>query len=185
MFLTNMSTLNLLPEHQKNRLARERTFLIAHTVIGAILVAVTVSAMVLTVARISLITEYNKIKHDTTLVNVEHLSLENNIDDLNRKINTASKVQENFSKWSEILLSLGVIVPNGVELNYLYLSRAAKTFRLNGHAQNRDALLAAKAAFTDSPYVAKLEAPLSNLLEKSNIEFRFTGELSAEAFAVK
>lgn len=185
MFLINMPSLNLLPASQKKRLAKERTFLIAHTVIGAILIAVTGSAMILTMARITLINQYNKIKHDTTLVNVEHLLLENNIDDLNRKITITDKVQANFSKWSAILLDLGGQAPAGVTLDYLYLSRDAKSFRLNGRAIDRAALLAAKAAFEASPLVAELEAPLSNLLEKSQIEFRFTGSLKPEAFIVK
>lgn len=180
-----MPSLNLLPARQKTRLEKERTFLIAHTVIGVILIAVTGSAMILTVARITLINQYNKIKHDTTLVNVEHLLLENNIDDLNRKIAVTDKVQANFSKWSAILLNLGAAVPAGVTLDYLYISRDAKSFRLSGQAADRTALLGAKAALKASPLLAKLEAPLSNLLAKSQIEFRFTGELKPEAFIIK
>ena len=177
-----MANLNLLPEYQKKRLKKEKKFLLAHTVIGAVLIAITASAMVLTMARITLINQYNKIKHDTTLVNVEHLKLENNIDGLNRKIIIASQVQENFSKWSDIIYRLAASTPSGVNLDYLYINREAKTFRLNGLAADRAALLAAKAAFTDSPFVTNLEAPLSNLLEKNNIEFRFTGEFSPQAF---
>ncbi len=159
--------------------------MIAHTVIGAILIAVTTSAMILTIARITLIDQYNKIKHDTTLVNVEHLLLENNIDDLNNKITITDKVQANFSKWSEILLDLGANAPAGVTLDYLYVSRDARSFRLSGQATDRTALLAAKAAFEASPLLSKLEAPLSNLLAKNQIEFRFTGELKPEAFIIK
>lgn len=177
--------LNLLPNYQKVRLAREKTFLIAHTVVGVILIAVTASAMILTVARITLINQFNKIKHDTSLVNVEHLLLENNIDDLNKKIRRTEKVQQDFSKWSELLISLTAAAPTGITLNYLYLNRDTKLFRLNGRATDRSSLLAAKAAFEARPLLKKLEAPLSNLLPKNNIEFRFSGELAPEAFLVK
>ncbi|MDP1709817.1 MAG: hypothetical protein Q8L21_02935 [Candidatus Komeilibacteria bacterium] len=179
-----MPTLNLLPDCQKNRLNKERTFLLTETVVGSILMLTIASSIILTVARLILIDQYNKIKHDTSLVNVERLILESRIDSLNDKIRTADKIQQNFSKWSDIVYKLTATLPADITLSYLQLNRETKILRLNGQAKNRDSLLAAKTALEAAPLIKSLEAPLSNLLEKNNIEFRFIAQLRDDAFAI-
>lgn len=174
-----------MPDYQKETLRHERAFLIAHTLVGSLLIAVTVASAVLTMARFSLIKEYNKIKHDTSLVNVEHLRLESNIDELNKKIGFTDKMQANFTKWSDLTTRLTTLIPKDIDIDYLFLNRSTGSFRLNGKAQSRDSLIAAKAALERSGFFKSLDAPLSNLLEKTNIEFRFTGYLKNEIFIPK
>lgn len=172
-----MKSLNLLPAYQKQRLEHEHRWLVLHAVVGIVLVAVTVGATILTLARFVLINQYAKIKHDTSLVNVERLLLEESIDNLNKKVAQADKIQTNFSKWTALLSNLSALTPPGVRLNYLSVNRASGAIRLNGLAPDRDGLLAAKTALENSGLLASLEAPLANLLAKANIAFRFTGQL--------
>lgn len=180
-----MRTFNFLPDYQKNTLRRERSFLIAHTLIGSLLVAVTLAATVLTIARFALIGEYSKIKRDTSLVNVEHLRLESDIDSLNKKVERADKVQASFTKWSDVASRLTALLPPSVTADYLLFNRSTGTWRLNGQAQSREALITAKTALEGSGLFNSLDAPLSNLLEKNNVEFRFTGVLKPEIFIPK
>lgn len=164
---------------------RERLFLIAHTLVGSLLFTVTIAAIILTIARFVLIDEYNRIKRDTSLVNVEHLRLEGSVEELNKKIRYADTLQQGFSKWSVAALKITELIPKGVSLDYLFLNRATGAIRLNGRAESREAFLAAKETLEKSQLFKSLEAPLSNLLEKSNIEFRFAGWLRDDFFISK
>ena len=177
-----MGTFNFLPDYQKNTLRPERAFLIAHTLLGSLLIAIALAATVLTAARVALIDEYNKIRHGASLVNVERLRLESNIDELNKKVEQADKVQASFTKWSEVAARLTALTPPGVTVDYLFLNRSSRAFRLNGQALGRDSLIAAKESLERSGLFESLDAPLSNLLEKTNIEFRFNGILKSEIF---
>lgn len=172
-----MISLNLLPGYQKEHLAKQRIWLIIHAVVGLVLFAITVSAIILTIARAVLIGQYAKIKQDTTLVNVEHLNLENNIDRLNKNLAKADKMQASWNKWTALFSDLNKTVPPNVTLDYLAINRDSGAVRLAGLAPDREALLAAKAALENSPLLESLDAPLSNFLEKDNIEFRFTAKL--------
>lgn len=172
-----MKSLNLLPAYQKQSLETEHRWLILHAVVGLVLVAVTVGATILTLARFVLINQYTKIKQGTSLVNVEHLVLEESIDNLNKKVAKADKIQANFSKWTALLSNLSNLMPPGVQLNYLSVNRASGAIRLNGLSPDRAGLLAAQAALENSGLLASLEAPLSNFLTKADIEFRLSGQL--------
>lgn len=176
-----MISLNLLPGYQKERLAKERIWLIVHAVVGLVLLSVTVSAIILTIARTVLIGQYTKIKQDTSLVNVEHLNLENNIDRLNKNLANADKMQLTWSKWTALLSDLDKIIPPSVTINYLDVNRESGSLRLNGWSPDRDTLLSTKAALENSPLLESLDAPLSNFLAKDNIEFRFTAKLRPPA----
>lgn len=180
-----MRTFNFLPDYQKDSLRRERSFLIAHALFGSLLIVIALASSVLTVARFVLIDEFKKIRQDTSLVNVEHLRLESNIDELNKKVEYADKMQAGFTKWSDAVESLTALLPPDITVDYLLLNRSSGAFRLNGRSQNRDALIAAKTSFERSGLFKSLDAPLSNLLEKTDIEFRFAGFIKPEFFVPK
>lgn len=180
-----MIHLNLMPESQKLALEKDRLFLITHNFLGLIFLFASVIAVALMLARFSLLENYNKIKEETSLVNVGSTGFLKEIDVLNEKIVTAEAVQKNFSKWSGILFSLSTLVPSSVRLNYLFLNRDSGGLRLSGLAADRNTLLSFKAALESSELLEQLEAPLSNLLEKTNVEFRLNGIIKKDVWQIK
>lgn len=180
-----MIHLNLMPETQKLALEKDRLFLIAHNFLGLIFLFASVIAVALMLARFSLLENYNKIKEETSLVNVGGAGFLKDIDALNEKILTASLVQKNFSQWSNILFSLSTLVPSPARLNYLFLNRDSGAIRMNGLAADRNALLSFKAALENSGLLEQLEAPLSNLLEKTHVEFRLNGIIKKDGWIIK
>ncbi len=177
-----MLALNLLPEANKTKLQKEYYYLLLHTLSGILFVAVSVAAIVLVTARAILVTEFQKIKNDTSLVKNEHQSLEVQIDAVNKTIANVDKVQLNFSKWSRVLTNLNNLLPSGITVNYLLVSQDTRNFRLTGIARDREVLLAAKDKLEQSGLFEKLQAPLSNFLTPTGAEFQFTGQLKAGAF---
>lgn len=177
-----MLCLNLLPENHKLKLQKEYYFLLAHIVSGVLFIAVSIAAIVLLAARAILVTEFQKIKNDTSLVKTEHQALEIQIDAINKTIATVDKVQLNFSKWSQFLNNLNALLPAGITANYLLINQDTRNFRLTGLAADREVLLAAKAKLEQSGWFEKLETPLANFLEPANAEFQFTGQLKPAAW---
>lgn len=177
-----MLALNLLPENNKTRLQKEYYYLLTHTLTGILFVAVSIAAIVLVAARAVLVTEYQKIKSDTSLVKNEHQALEVEIDAVNKTLATVEKVQLNFSKWSQVLANLHSFLPAGITINYLLISQETRNFRLTGLAADRDVLLAAKDKLEQSGLFEKLQTPLSNFLTPTSAEFQFTGQLKPGAF---
>ena len=172
-----MKSLNLLPDQQKERLKKERAFLVVHGFIGVILVGTCLAATILTVARVILARQFTRIKQETSLVRVERLLWENNISQLNQKIARAAKIQPDFSKWTSLLSVLLPVLPANVTVDYLAVNRESREIKLGGRAANREALLDAKAALEKSSWLESLDVPLSNFLERINVEFRFLGKL--------
>lgn len=155
-------------------------FLIAHNFLGLIFLIASIIAIVLLVVRFTLLQNFNQIKEETTLVNPVNQGLLRDIDALNKKIDFAAITQKDFSKWSAALLTVQALLPEQVRLNYLFINKDSNSLRLSGKALSRDALLAVKSSLETSGLLESLEAPLSNLLQKNNVEFRFNGILKKD-----
>lgn len=179
----NMTHLNLMPEAQKRAIEKDRLFLIAHNLLGLLFLFASAIAIVLILVRFALLENYNKIKAETSLVNAGSAGFLKEIDALNAKILLAEAAQQNFSKWSGLLFSLSALAPDSARLNYLFLNRDSGSMRLSGAAADRNSLLLFKAALENSGLLENLEAPLSNLLEKTDLEFRLNGAIKKDAWS--
>jgi|TARA_B100001971_G_C18118664_1_gene498202 hypothetical protein len=179
-----MILLNLIPDFQKERLNRERKFLVTHSIIGIILIVVSIHAIVLSVARIVLVSHFNKIKHDTSLVSVEHQRLQTDIDNSNKKIKDRVKIQSTFSKWSLMLTELTNLVPEGIELSFVHINQDTGAFRITGSSPTRNLLLETKTILEKSEIIQLLDAPLSNFLEKEDLNFRFAGQMDTWRYQI-
>lgn len=177
--------LNLMPIQQKQNLEKERMFLIAHNFLGLIFLIASFIAIVLIIVRFALLQNFNQIREETSLVNTVSQSFLKDIDILNQKIDFAQIAQKDFSKWSLALSRLQAVFPDQVRLNYLFINRESNSIRFSGESLTRDALLNTKSALETSNILESLEAPLSNLLQKNNVEFRFNGILKKDIWNLK
>ena len=177
-----MNFINLVPENQKKILNRERMFLLLHGIIGMIVVVIAFNAIMLTGARFILINHYNNLKNDSALVNTELINLQNDIIEINKKINDAQKIQTSFVKFSDLSSSINKLAPKGIIVEFMHIDAKDNNLRINGISKNRELLLVLKDNLENSGFVKKLESPLSNLLEKENIEFRFSADLNKNIY---
>lgn len=180
-----MNFLNLIPSNQKSRLNRDRKFLLAHGAVGFIVFLISINSIFLIIARFTLVKHYKKVKEDTTLVNTESLFLQKEITQINKKTETAQKIQENFVKTSDMLDKIAGLVPDGAILNYFQFELKNNTFKISGTAQNRDTLTKMKTNLENAEFLSNIDSPLSNFLEKENIEFKFSGTIKKEMFSSK
>lgn len=177
-----MFNLNLMPDYQKQSIKRERVFLIAHNAIGIILIVVTIASILLVVSRFILSKNFAQLQQNTALVNVTGLGLQKNITALNEKIAITEIAQKDFTKWTALLTDFTDIIPAGIFINSLFVNGQTGAWRLTGIAQNRNQLIILKESLKSFPHTQSLEAPLSNLLTKQNINFRFGGILAKDIY---
>ncbi len=178
-----MIHLNLIPDYHKERLKRERTFLLVHSIVGILVLLITASSVVLVVARQNLISHFNQVRKDTTLVNVKHQGISSDIEVINKKIANTAAAQQSFIKWTALLTDFTEVFPSGITLNFVHISRDSNAFRISGIADTRETLIATKEILEQQEFITTLDAPLSNFLERENIEFRFTGTINPLLYA--
>ena len=178
-----MHALNLIPDHQKARMRKEKIFLLVHNVIGIFVVAVALISIFLIVSK-TILTDYiYNLRGQTNLVSLASHGLQSDITQLDKKIVRGEFAQKNFIKWTALLSDLSGGAPAGLVLRQIYLSRDTRTFRLAGVAASRESLLLFKEIMLKHPAVESLETPLSNFLEKQNINFVFGGKLKNNTYS--
>lgn len=96
----------------------------------------------------------------------------------NSKIASVSKVQDSHLEWVGVLTKLSQLFPGGVSVNGI----ATKEYRLFllGKAQKREDLLKFQEAINASDCFANINAPLSNLVSKENIDFQIDVDIKKE-----
>jgi hypothetical protein len=179
-----MILLNLIPAFQKELLTREKKFLIIHSIVGIIVVVIAIHAIILSVARIILVNHFNTLRHDTSLVKVEHQKIHSEIDTANKKIDDTVKIQATFSKWSLLLLDLTEIIPKDIRLDFVHINQETGAFKITGMAPTRSSLLDAKTSLESDSLIQFLDAPLSNFIDKEDINFRFAGQMDTWRYQV-
>jgi len=100
--------------------------------------------------------------------------LESKVNQLNDLTVRYNNFRKNNISFSDAFLALQQIIPSGARLEVLFLDGSTKKVIISGLAQNRDDILKLEESLKKSAVFEKLDAPLSNLLERTNVNFNFT-----------
>ncbi len=99
--------------------------------------------------------------------------VEQRIEQINQEVGKISVKQDKLIIWTPILERLSKITPRGLYLiNFSYQASNNKV-SLTGWAENRDKLLRFEKLLKETPYFGEVEAPLSNLIKQTDINFSF------------
>lgn len=101
---------------------------------------------------------------------------QNLIKELNGKITAVSQFEKNSRHYSNLLIFLASVMPNGTKLNGLSIDEQ-NNLTISGHAQRREAVLDLKSALESSPLLTNVVSPLTNLTRQTDITFAFTAKL--------
>ncbi|PIQ78979.1 MAG: hypothetical protein COV79_04685 [Parcubacteria group bacterium CG11_big_fil_rev_8_21_14_0_20_41_14] len=177
-----MNALNLIPLAFKKNLDRERMFLLLHGIIGLIVVIIAFNTIMLTTARFVLISHYNKLKNNTYLVNSGLINIQNDVVNINKKISDAEKIQSDFTKLSHLISDAQNLIPNGIIVDFMYIDMKESALRFSGVSNSRETLLQFKNNLETASFIKKLDSPLSNFLDKEDINFRFLADLQKNIY---
>ena len=119
---------------------------------------------------------------ETSIVtkNTENYSRE--IRNINVQINSIEKIQNNFVVWSKFLTVLSNEKPIDITLNKISLNYDDNSLTLSGFSNTRENLLNLKSNLENCESLMEINFPLSNLLEKNNINFELSAKIKTYEF---
>ncbi|HTM68965.1 MAG TPA: PilN domain-containing protein [Candidatus Binatia bacterium] len=93
-----------------------------------------------------------------------------------KKINDYLKridgLENRFVPWSKVLETITGFIPKGMKLTSLRVDQAGR-ITMSGVAQDRDDVIALQTKLEASPLFKDVKAPLSNILQQTDVKFDF------------
>lgn len=179
-----MINLNLLPPSSKQRV-RDRAYLIIikNTVITLIVLMIINSVAVVGVRY------YLDFRVKTLENEIEQLrasqnntqSLNEAIDSVNQKSSYLKNVNNNYVYWSDKLLDMTQLIPNGINLTTVSIDAEAMILSIAGHSATRNELLTYKEHLEKLSYLSSINLPITNLTTQTDIVFQITAMINLEA----
>lgn len=169
-----MITLNLLPPTQKEKIKKMAICSICENVIAGIFIFLSLITIALLIANNTLQSTFARFTIAISSPDKEEQQLNRKIKNLNSNLKIISDAQAGFTKWSKFLIDLNPLVPKDIQITNLEINTAEENIlKIIGKAKKRTDLLAFHENLENHPSFTKIESPLSNILQKENIDFNF------------
>lgn len=173
-----MIALNLLSPQKKKEVEEHILYASIKNILAILLIFIIFISVVLLGAKLILSRNFQTVVEQTTLIVKEYGGVNQNIKEINKKLNNISKTQEEFVTWSYHLTELTKILPENIELSTIILKPGDKQTLIKGLARTRDDLLLLKTNLEESELFTYVELPFSNLLTRNDIDFELRLTLS-------
>jgi Tfp pilus assembly protein PilN len=180
--------IDLLPESKREEIQKEKRF---RTIIGqeiGLAFPVVLFVVILLVINIVLKIQAEGVEtayqNEQTLTGHQELKVyDDKFKEANTRLDLVSKIQDSHLEWVEVLTKLSQLFPDGVYVNGI----ATKDYRmfLIGKAQKREYLLKFQESISTSECFANINAPLSNLVSRENIDFQIDFDIKKECLRVR
>ncbi|MFA6197884.1 MAG: hypothetical protein WC734_01865 [Patescibacteria group bacterium] len=177
-----MIILNLLPFEKKHSIAIEHTRRLQKK-----LVAIFMTSLVLCLA-ILLATNWYigyELKSTEEQISSVRQMLSSHggdsnaqIEAMNEQIAQLQGIQKEHIIWPSIIGQLSNTTVSGITLNTISFDAALQTVTLTGTALTRQNLVAYKEKLAAISFVSNIESPLSDLIQRENINFEFKGKFT-------
>lgn len=169
--------INVLPEELKKNLHKEYWVRFASLVTSFIALTGVIATLLVLPAYLFSIERANFANSSLEKFNQENPEITNtdlnkSIDDINKKVSLLSS-KKNMPVVEDFLLkNLIANLPNGIIVsNISYNDGAVKTVNIIGQAKDRVTLRNFKASLDANPKIAEANLPISDFLDKANIDF--------------
>jgi hypothetical protein len=173
-----MLTLNLISEELKQEIKLRHIYGFVKKINLTLIIIAIVIAIILLIAKVILQNKFNDTVEQMTLVTKTNQGYNNEVRDINNKLNFVAKIQDDFIPWSDLIKKIAEITPSNVSLYNLKLDANEQTIRIKGKAYLRSSLLDFKDNLEATTYFNNIDFPLKNILEKENIDFEIAAKLN-------
>jgi hypothetical protein len=176
-----MINLNLVSSGQKKEIKLRHIYTLIKNVNYVLIIISIIIAIILLVAKTILQSKFNEVVAETTLVTKTNQGYNNNVREINNKINFINKIQNEFIPWSNLIKSLADMTPNDINLYYLKVDAKDQSIKIKGKAKLRSSLLNFKDSMSTAAYFKDIDFPIQNILEKENIDFEINAKINLTA----
>jgi len=175
-----MTNLNLISPTQKKELQLLQFYIAIKNLTIVLLLFTIIVAVILLFSKMIIQRSFEKTVADTTLTTKYGRIFNKEIEIFNRQLNEVINIQNEYITWTKFIKKLNALIPDGVSLNTLELSKETETIYISGFANTRDNFLILKENLENFDIIKKVEIPLESLFNKENIEFDIETELDIE-----
>lgn len=175
-----MIALNLLSPAQKEALRARVIYAMIERLMIAFVSSMLLSSILLLYIKIELTKNLGEVQ-TRQILSSEYVTVNSEIRALNLQIGRVETLQKMAISPAAVLQDVASRTPRGVRVTGMDFDVKSSSMRLSGTAADRDALLAYEEAMRAAPYVKSLQSPISNLFQKTDINFQFMVVLDVEA----
>lgn len=175
-----MIALNLLSPAQKSALRARIIYAMLERFMIMLVMATLAASTLLLLVKIQLTQNLGQVVA-RQILSTEYVSVNHDIKELNRLIARVLAVQAQAASPSTLIRDLAGRTPPGIMITGFDAELRTQSLKLSGIAREREALLAFVEALKGSPYVQKVESPISNLFQKRDINFQLQVVLDVAA----
>ncbi|MBU2474595.1 hypothetical protein KKA20_01410 [Patescibacteria group bacterium] len=172
-----MLYLNLISKKVKQDIKLKRIYAILKR-FGYILIIITaLFAIIILFAKIILQNTFNQVVEQTTLITKNNQSSNNQIKEINTRLDNIEKIQNDFIPWSFLLEDLSQDISSNINFFSIKIDKDKQQIDLKGVAVTRKGLLDFKKSIEESDKFSDIYFPINNLLKENNINFEITAKL--------
>lgn len=163
--------LNVLPPDKQKHLQRMIRNEFFRSMLATLVVACALIGMALLAGRMILQIYFADLADTITAVTVDTKEQNKQVEQANARIMTANRVLATTMYWPEYIVSFTDVVPDTVRVSTLSFDGPARETTVSGVAETRDALLGFADALRTLAWVEKVDIPISQLTQQTNISF--------------
>lgn len=172
-----MITLNIVSPEQKKELDYK---IISYYITKFLMLCLVITLLVGTIFLISkyiLQKEFLKTTEQTIHAYLKTETFRNVAKEINAKVNSLDTIQSGFVRWTKVINDINRLIPNGINMDRIDISREGRIINLSGRAKTRESLLELKKNIENSTIFENTEFPLKSITEKADISFSVKAKL--------
>lgn len=176
-----MITLNIISPELKNEIKLKNIYQIVKSsflLIGFFLIFY---AIILVSSRFVLKSYLGEISRINNNANSSTNDTAKAVTDVNSKLKEVAAIQRDEINWLNLLELISKNTSSDIKYNKISMSRT-NGLLLSGESKTRDGLIKMKKFLDDSSFLSDVDFPISNLLEKENINFNITAKIKNYEF---
>lgn len=166
-----MLNLNILPKNYKKEIKLLSYYKYIKNIFLLSVFYVLMVGILFSMSHLILINYMEEGKASSFLVKETYQGVDDEIENIEKKMDYILSIQENAISWSKLLEDIMLKTGNEISFSKIMISRDNYRLDLAGHAQTRDDLLELKEFFEESSSYLTIDFPIRNILEKDNISF--------------
>lgn len=175
-----MIRLNLLSPAQKAALRTRVLYALIERLMISLVSFALLSGFLLAFVKFQLADNLKEIQ-SRQILTAEYVTVNDSVRALDQQLGRVEALQKLAISPSTLIHDIAERTPPGVAVTALSFDVAGGKMDLNGVAVTREALLAYESALRQSPFIAQLDSPISNLFRKTDANFQFAIRLNVEA----
>lgn len=173
-----MLYLNLLSEQKKEELQKKILLEFTTTILELLFSITVLAAIILLVSKIILQNSFNEAIAQSTLITTSYGAINQEIRGLNTQIEQIDRLERERLLAADFLTHMAELTPKEVTIKSLSLNAQDKNVLLSGKAATRDSLLLFIKNLEGGGLYTRVESPISNIFERTNINFTLSAVLN-------